>query len=352
MLKSESLKSKLKSRTRTRISLLCLLAAFLTVMPLASGQTPDFTLQMAPFPSPDAIDPGGETASNITLGTVGGFSGTVDLTCQVTSQTTGTPPACTLSPQSVTPPGGASATITSTGSTTPALYTVTITGTASGTTQSHSQSQNLTVLAVSPQFTITVQTAVAPSSVPAGSGGQGVVSVNPINGYVSPGYPTKGVTLSCASITPLVTIPPVCSFTYPQGATGVPVSGAANTATLTINTFGPVTTGAVAHPRGFYALWIPLPMLALVGLGAAVGGKRSRKACGLLALFLVSGSLLLMPACGNSTPSTTTPNGITPANTYTFTVVGVDADGNSSSNTSTTGANPTVSLTVTAPTKP
>jgi hypothetical protein len=93
-------------------------------------------------------------------------------------------------------------------------------------------------------------------------------------------------------------------------------------------------------------------MFVLVGLGAAVGGKRWRKAWGLLALLVVSGSLLLTPACGNSGTSTTTPNGVTPANSYTFTVVGVDAQGNVSSNTTTTGANPTVSLTVTAPTTP
>jgi hypothetical protein len=92
-------------------------------------------------------------------------------------------------------------------------------------------------------------------------------------------------------------------------------------------------------------------MLALVGLGAAVGGKRSRKAWGLLALFVMSGALCLTPACGNSTPSTTTPNGVTPNNSYTFTVSGVDANGVISSNTgSTTTANPTVSLTVNTPT--
>ena len=92
-------------------------------------------------------------------------------------------------------------------------------------------------------------------------------------------------------------------------------------------------------------------MLALVGLGAAVGGKRSRKACGLLALFVVSGALFLMPACGNTTPNTTTLNGVTPNNTYTFTVIGVDANGVVSSNTgSGTNTNPSVTLTVTTPT--
>jgi hypothetical protein len=57
-----------------------------------------------------------------------------------------------------------------------------------------------------------------------------------------------------------------------------------------------------------------------------------------------------VPDARNTTTTTTTPNGVTPNNTYTFTVVGVDADGVISSNTtSTTSANPTVTLTVTSP---
>jgi len=149
-------------------------------------------------------------------------------------------------------------------------------------------------------------------------------------------------------MTPLVTIPPVCSFNPPA----VPVSGGVpGTSTITINTFGPITTGAVARKsRNSYALWLPLPMLALAGLGAAAGGKRSRKAWGLLALFVVSASFLLMPACGNTSGTiTSTPNGITPNNAYTFTVSGVDINGTTSTNTSGTGTTagaPTVTLTV------
>jgi hypothetical protein len=140
----------------------------------------------------------------------------------------------------------------------------------------------------------------------------------------------------------------VCSFS-PQPVT---VNGTPITSTITVTSAGPITTGANARGGLFhtYAMWVPLPLLGLVGLGAAVSGKRSRKAWGLLALFVISGSLILIPACGNSSTSTTTPNGITPPNTYTFTIVGVDIDGNISSNTTTTGTNPSVSLTVTAPT--
>jgi hypothetical protein len=158
------------------------------------------------------------------------------------------------------------------------------------------------------------------------------------------------VYLSCASISPLVTIAPVCSFSPPNPK--VSPSGS-ETSTLTISTFGPVTTGFASRPRSFYALWFPLPLLVLAGFGAAAGGKRSRKAWGLLALFIMSGSMLLLPACGtNTSTSTSTPNGITPANTYTFTIIGVDTNGVASSNTgSTTSAGPTVTLSVTAPPK-
>jgi len=331
------------------MELLCL-AAFLTLLPPASGQaSPNFTLVMAPFPPPAAIEPGGTDSSNLTLDTVGGFTGSVDLTCQVTSAATQMPvltPGCQVSPGSVTPPGGASVTITTNQMVTPTgRYIVTVTGTAPGSPSLPpvSVQQDLSVLAAVPQFTITVKTPVSPTSIPAGNGATAVININPIFSYSSP---AGGVTLACSSITPLVTIPPICSFS-PQGVTVTP--SAVATSTLTISTYGPVPTGAA---RGFSALWLSLPMLALVGLGAAAGGKRSRKACGLLALFVVSGAFLLMPACGTSPNSTSTPNGITPANSYTFTVVGVDAAGQASSNTGSSGSGSasTVTLSVTAPT--
>jgi hypothetical protein len=351
MLKSESSNFQLKIRGgRAIILVLWGMTAFLALLSSASAQA-DFTLQATPF-SPDAVAPGGTSSSNITIGTVNGFTGTVNLTCQVSSpQPTTSTPACAVSPTTVTPPAGATATITTTGLTTTVSYAITITGTGPSTTHT-TPPQDLTVLAVTPQFTITVRSPVVPGSVPAGSGGEGTVIINPINGYSSPtrqigGKTITGITLSCASITPLVTIPPFCSFNPPSPT----VNGTAVTSTLTISSYGPIITGAIAPHRTFYALWLPLPMLALVGLGAAVGGKRSRKAWGLLALFVIGGALFLMPACGNTTTTSTVPNGTTPNNTYTFTVVGVDANGVISSNTtSTTSANPTVTLTVTSPT--
>ena len=327
----------------------CMLAAVFALAAAAVGQgTSEFTLQPSAL-NPSAVAPGGVSSTTIQLAPAlnSGFTGTVALTCQVTASiaTTDTP-ICILSPTAVTVPGTAIATITTKPTTTQTLYSITITGTGPTTTYT-SPALSFTVLAVTPQFTITVQSTVAPTSVPAGSGAQGVVSINPSNGYTTP---SGGITLACGSISPLVAISPVCSFT-PNG-TGLQIHGGqAVLSTLSITTYGPIVTGARVHSRLFYGLWLPLPLLGLVGIGAATGGKRARKACGLIALFVVSASLLLMPACANTTNTTSTPNGITPANTYTFTIVGVDQNGVVSSDVSSTNTGPTVSLTVTAPPK-
>src|SRR3984893_7645988 len=174
MLKSESSQSrwsKPKLRIRSRhapISLLWATLAFVTLLSAASAQ--DFHLQ-ADSLSPDAVAPGGTSSSNLTISADVGFTGTVALTCQVTSsQTTTSPPSCAVSPATVTPPSGATATITTTGQTSPVSYTITITGTGPSTTHTTSP-QSLAVLAVSPQFTISVQSPIVPGSVPAGSGG-------------------------------------------------------------------------------------------------------------------------------------------------------------------------------------
>jgi hypothetical protein len=352
MLRSEWSESKLKSSFgHPGVAALCLMAAafaftFFAPAALAQGGTSEFTIDPGSL-NPDAVAPGGVSSSSIQVGSVNGFSGTVNLTCQVTSQAVATdPPVCTVSPPSITAPGSASATVTTNTDTSTQPYNITITGNGPTTTYT-TPALPLTVLAVSPQFTISVTSSVAPTSVPAGSGAQAVVTVNPVYGYVTP--MGGGITLGCASISPLVTIAPVCSFTYPQNKPNLPVNGTPASATLTISTFGPIPTGA--HSRNLMGFWISLPMIGVVGIGAARSGKRLRGAWGMLAVIVLGGAFILIPGCATNTTSTTTPNGITPANTYSFTIVGVDSNGVASSNISTTTSGPTVSLTVTAPPK-
>jgi hypothetical protein len=346
--------SRAHCRKHARFGLM-LSAAFLMLMAAAGAQ--NFTVTMDPFPYPAAINPGGVDATTVAVDGIGSFSGTVNLSCQITPpQTGGATPTCTLSRQSVTVPGNSSVSISAqdvTPSPGPGLYKVTVTGTASGTTDTQSASTDFTIVAVTPQFTITVVKPMSPTSIAAGNGNasQGEITITPLYGYVSPTGPdgATGVTLSCSSISPLVTIPPVCSFS-PANPT---VAGAPVTATIFITPYGPEPITARQRSSRVYALWFGLPMLGVLGAGA-LGGKKARTVCGLMTLAFLSAALMLVPACNNTNPNgnnnTVTDNGVTPANTYTFTIQGVDADGASASNSGTGSSNPTVTLRVTAPT--
>jgi hypothetical protein len=330
---------------------LWILVAFLALLASATAQTGSFTLQMSAFDR-EAVDPGGNAASSLTLAPLNGFTGSVALSCQITPAPPNGNDGCMVSPQTVSPPTGASVTITTAVPTgepwSPGLYTVTITGTAPSTTP-QTASQALTVLEVTPSFTITVGTVVSPTSVHAGSSASATINVNPINGYASD-QTNPGVTLSCSSVTPVVVSPPVCSFSYPPGMQTLPVvSGVPVSSTLTISTIGPLTPiTRAASARHFYALWLPLPMLAL--LGTAAGGKRFRAGF-MLSLFVMCALILLIPACSTtSVPTAITPSDlITPNGTYTFTVTGVDANGTTASNLSS-GTTSSVILNVTSPT--
>jgi hypothetical protein len=98
-------------------------------------------------------------------------------------------------------------------------------------------------------------------------------------------------------------------------------------------------------PRIFYALWLAVPGLALAGIGA--GGRRRKKLLGLLLLLVLATTILVLPSCGSTHTISNNSNGlVTPKNTYTVTLTGVDAKGISPSNTTTTTTAATVSLTV------
>jgi len=333
MLKSKSLNCNWKIKARHFcLPVIGAIIMLLSALSASSGQSaPDFTLQASAF-SPIAVAPGGSSASNILLNPLNGFNGAVTLTCAVTPATAITP-ACLMSPTSVSPPAGAAATITAAtnaGGATPGLYTVTFTGTTTinGTPTTHTAQQSLTVLAVTPQFTITVISAVTPASVHAGSGASGVLQVTPINGY------SGTVTLACSSVTPLVTVPPQCSFSpQPVKVSGVPVISQISISTIGPTTFIPPTP-----------LWVP--MLTMLGMGAAGTGKRKGRAWRLFGLLTLAACFLLIPACGNHIPLISNhPNQITPKDSYVFTLTGVDANGNTPSNAGSS-TSPSVSLTV------
>jgi uncharacterized repeat protein (TIGR01451 family) len=109
-----------------------------------------------------------------------------------------------------------------------------------------------------------------------------------------------------ASSCPFTTSPVTLPTTSP-GAT-----------TMTITTTArPVVTTRVNRLSGrFFAIWLSLPGLALVGFGA--GGRRRRRIAGLFLMCFLCGLLLLQPACSN--PTQQVPPSGTQAGTYYVTI--------------------------------
>jgi hypothetical protein len=181
----------------------------------------------------------------------------------------------------------------------------------------------LNVVNVTEDYSLSVAPILAtPSPVTAGSIATTIVTVTPIASY------TGNVTLNCLSVTPVVASEPYCSFNPPTVV--VSAGSAPPPATLTIITLGPIPNTELRHRRIFYALWLLLPGLALVGVGAA--GSRRRHILGALLLMAIASSLIFMPACGSSTRTNSPNGGITPNNTYTFIISGTDQNGASPGN--------------------
>ena len=134
-----------------------------------------------------------------------------------------------------------------------------------------------------PSFTLDVS---APSAVNPGSSASSTITVTPQNGF------SAAVALSC---TAPANAGIGCSIT-PKSVTP---SGGAAQATLTITTTGP--TAALMVPRNgrsllpLYAVWLPLPGIALAGIG--FGSRRRNLGLGML-LFLVLAFTLLLFGCG------------------------------------------------------
>jgi uncharacterized repeat protein (TIGR01451 family) len=124
---------------------------------------------------------------------------------------------------------------------------------------------------------------------------------------------------------------PVYGTSISLACTGLPVGAACNftsnpvtlagagSSTLNITTTArPITTTtSIFRGRGFYAIWLAIPGLTLLGMGAG-GQRRRRRMMGVFFACALFGLLLLQPGCSGTT--TQIPVSGTPAGTYQITV--------------------------------
>jgi len=127
-----------------------------------------------------------------------------------------------------------------------------------------------------------------------------------------------------ATITPSQSISGgmVTATTPTFNPTPVTLSGtASSTTTLSIATVArPVPVASLFRRGSFYAAWLPIGGLTLVGLGLGAGRKRRRWLAAAV-LCLISGAILLQSGCGSSSSGTPIGGGTQPG-TYIVTISG------------------------------
>jgi len=76
----------------------------------------------------------------------------------------------------------------------------------------------------------------------------------------------------------------------------------------------------------YYAMWLPVVGLSLIGVRFTAPGTRKKKLLGFLLLGLIMAALFFLPACGGSSSSGGGGcTGCTPSGNYTVTVTGTDS---------------------------
>jgi uncharacterized repeat protein (TIGR01451 family) len=133
------------------------------------------------------------------------------------------------------------------------------------------------------------------------------VKLSPFPVYAS------SISLTCTGLPTAAT----CNFTT-SPLPGIGPGPGTSTLLITTTARPVVTPAASLRTRHFYAMWLALPGLTLVGL--ALGGDRRRqRMLGMFMLCALFGLLLLQPACSGGSNSQTPVSG-TPPGTYTITV--------------------------------
>lgn len=150
------------------------------------------------------------------------------------------------------------------------------------------------------------------------------VTVSPANGSVQAAGDT-------ATYQVQLTPHPIYATSIALACTGLPTGAACNFTNPSVTLQGPgsstlnitttarpiVTPVASLWTRHFYAIWLAVPGLTLLGVGAG-SGRRRRRILGMLMVCTLFGLVMLQPAC--STTNQTAPVSGTPPGVYQITV--------------------------------
>jgi hypothetical protein len=165
-------------------------------------------------------------------------------------------------------------------------------------------SQTITVI----DFSLS-SSAAGPTTITAGQSVSFKISGSPQFGA----FPAA-VSLACAGLPQGAQ----CNFSPATMSVGGPA--VMLTITTTPRTVGLLTPSHHGNRAPLYALWMPLPAVALIGMGTR---RRSRKHTAVLLVLLLAGMALLLVSCGGGSMAATpqAQNG-TPAGNYSITVTG------------------------------
>jgi len=268
-------------------------------------QVTDFSLGVPVPVTVNAPQGGVSTATQYTLGSVGPFNGTVNLTCSISGSPAGA--GCTFSPSisinlsPANPTVNVSTTVSTTASTPLGNYTVTITAATTGE--------------AAKTATFQLQVTPPPDFTWAGGGAHTVLAGQTTLAYNLTATPvgsatfTTPVTFACSNL-PDATV--TCAFNPAQIASGA----GATPVSLTITTTGPNPgTGTTKSQRADNrSPWLPvtLPLAGIVMVGFA-GRKVSRHStvAGLCVSILLMAVLVACGGGGNSTPPPPPPVSVT-----------------------------------------
>lgn len=253
---------------------------------IQAATTPTFTLSSTAAAD---ITQGDSTTSTVTVSPANGFTGSVKLTCAITTNPSGATdlPTCSVTqPGAISSSGDVTATLTiSTQSgTTAGDYAITVTGTSGTVNETTNIPFVVKTPTAAPGFALS-GTAISISS--PGANATSSITVTPSNGF------TGTVALSCAiTSSPTGAIdPPSCSVNQPASISGT----AAVKATLTVTTTA-ASSAALHNPlRGIFALGSGGTLAAFLFFCVPFRRKKWQSLFGLLIFFAIAAAAI---GCG------------------------------------------------------